>query len=171
MRIVVDTSVAKAAGTGHPDAGPPSPACVAVLNAITEGGHGVVFNEILWREWQRHARPHAMKWLATMRGRRRFSSLSELWPGEPALLSAAADLPGNQPAEIAKDAHQVGLAMLTDRRVVSLDTTQRALLRKLLPQVPELGPLHWASPAEAPTVTWLAAGAPDEPRLQLGASS
>lgn len=168
MRIVVDASVAKAAGTGRPGAGPPSPECVAALEAISQAGLRVVFNAELNREWQKHQRPFSTTWLKTMISRKRMEVVRENWPGEGELLGAAAQLPGQQPEAVAKDIHLIGLAMLTDRRVVSLDDAQSRLLRVVLPSIPTIGTVHWASPKANQTVPWLRAGAPEEPALQLG---
>lgn len=169
MRIVIDTSVAKAAGRGRPDAGPPSPACVAAFEAIDAAGLSVAHSTELKQEWLVHARPFARKWLASMFARKRVQIVREPWPREADLLSAAADLPGDTEKEVTKDAHLVSLAMQTDRRVVSLDARQRALLKRLVPAIPELGPLHWTDPSDARVVPWLREGAADAPSLQLRA--
>lgn len=170
MRVVVDASVAKAAGVGRPDAGPPAPQAIHALDALREGGGIVVFGPKLKAEWERHARSYALKWLGNMRATRRFAAEpDDAWPQETALLDAAADLPAEQPAEVAKDAHLVSLAMTTDRRVLSLDDRQRALLLALLPRVPSLGALYWVSPRQPEVHLWLRAGTPEEPALQLQA--
>jgi hypothetical protein len=102
-----------------------------------------------------------------MISRKRFEKVREEWPGETKLLDAASELPGHQPDAVAKDTHLIGLAMMTDHRVVSLDDAQRRLLRDLLPTIPEIGKVHWASPKDAQTVGWLREGAPETPALQL----
>lgn len=168
VRIVVDANVARAAGVGEPGAGHPAPAAVAALEAIRKGGHRVVMNADLKGEWLRHQRPFAVRWLHQMVGTKRVMSVATEWPGVDDLRNAASVLPGAQPEEIAKDTHVVGLAMVTDRRVVSLDVRQRALLRRLVPEVPALAGLYWVSPTEETTRPWLLRGAPEEPALTLG---
>lgn len=166
MRVVVDTSVARAAGTGRADAGPPSPACVAALDAIAAHQDlEVATSYRLKQEWQQHARPYSWKWLSTMFSRKRVHVVQDPWPDEIALIDAANDLPGNAHEDVAKDTHLVGLAMLTDRRVVSLDVRQRSLLGHLVGAHPQISALHWASPAEPPTLPWLQAGAPETAAL------
>ncbi|MCB9669057.1 MAG: hypothetical protein H6734_06265 [Alphaproteobacteria bacterium] len=168
MRIVVDASVARAAGVGRPDAGHPGPAAVAALEAVRDGGHQVVMSAAVREEWLRHQRPFAVRWLHQMVGTKRVTSVATEWPGVVDVLDAASVLPGAQPVEIAKDTHLVGLAMVTDRRVVSLDVRQRTLLRDLVPEVPSLAGLYWVSPTEETTGPWLLRGAPEEPALTLG---
>lgn len=168
MRIVVDASVARAAGTGRPDAGPPSPACVAALDAMSQRQDlRVATSARVKEEWDKHARPYAVRWLSTMFSRKRVVVVQEMWPGEVALIDAANELPGKAHEDVAKDTHMVGLAMLTDRRVVSLDTRQRELLGRLLHAHPGLAGLHWASPSASDTLPWLNSGAPDAPALCL----
>lgn len=167
MRIVVDTSVAKSAGSGRPEANPPSPACVAALEAIRHSDMTVAFSAELKTEWQRHAKSYAMKWLGHLIARKRFEALRGDWEGTIALLDAAAGLPGRQPEEIAKDVHLVGLGMITDRRILSCDMRQRDLLRQILTDVPAIASLHWASPIQTETLAWLCSGAPETLDLQL----
>lgn len=158
--IVVDASVAKAAGRG--EGNPPAPACIAALEAIYAAGLHVAMSAELNSEWQRHQKEYASKWLVRMIGRKRFHACNAQWGGVVSLLSEAEDLPGNASREVAKDAHVVGLAMVTDRRVLSLDTRQRALLARLLARLPELCDLYWISPTESGTEDWLCAGAPED---------
>lgn len=168
MRIVVDASVAKAAGAGRPDAGPPSPACVRALDAIAKHPSlRVATSWALKQEWDRHGRAYASKWLATQLSRKRVHIERTTWEGEVGLIDAAQDLPGRGGEAVAKDAHLVGLAMLTDRRVLSLDDQQRGLLEALAPRLPALTTLHWASPKAPETLPWLDSGAPEDPAIQI----
>lgn len=79
---VVDASVARAAGVGRPGAGPPSPGCVAALDAIAECGDAVVLSGALKAEWDTHARSYARKWLVDQVSRRGFVVVREPWPRE-----------------------------------------------------------------------------------------
>ena len=90
-----------------------------------------------------------------MTATKRYRFVRSVWEGTAQLLDAAAGLPGDQPVEVAKDTHLVGLAMLTHQRVVSGDLRQRRLLVQLLEEVPVLAGL------------WLEAGAPPQPALTL----
>lgn len=163
--LVIDASVARAAGTGNPHANPPAPQSIDCLEAVRDGSFSVVFDGETRDEWLRHGRPFAVKWLANMKATKRFRFLRDVqWEHLGVLLEAAADLPGNQPAAVAKDAHVVALAMVSDRRVLSGDLRQRELLGKL-DGVPDLELLCWASPAEPGTLGWLHSGAPHRDEL------
>ena len=169
MRMVVDASVARSAGLGRPDAGPPSPQAVAALDAVRDGGHQVVSSPALEQEWDRHARDYALRWLGNMVARKRYVYIRDTWAEEAALLERAADLAPSKREAVAKDVHLVGLAMLTDRRVLSLDDQQARLLQDL-PDLPrQVHALHWVSPRDPRAVPWLLEGAHDAPTLCLGA--
>lgn len=66
-----------------------------------------------------------------MVARKRFIYCADRWDRAESLEEAAAGLPGKQRQEVVKDLHLVELAMCTDRRVLSLDDAQRALLHTL----------------------------------------
>jgi hypothetical protein len=67
-RIVVDASVARSAGeTSHPD----STLCREFLLAMLKICHRVVLTPEIEREWRQHASRFSMRWLATMRSRRK----------------------------------------------------------------------------------------------------
>ncbi|MCK6507126.1 hypothetical protein L6R53_27785, partial [Myxococcota bacterium] len=163
MRVVIDTSVARAASV---DGGAPAPACAQALRAI-EGCHSlhVAMSPSLKQEWQRHRSLFATQWLGLMIARKRLQALTPVPRTD--VLDAAADLPGKRSTAVSKDLHLVDLAFASDRRILALDDTQRALLCRLVRSVPDLASLHWANPTDDPCVPWLAGGAPDEPALCL----
>lgn len=163
LHIVVDASVARAAGRGG--GGPPAPDCVAALDAITRAGLGAAMSRELREEWNKHAGLYATQWLKNLvaRGRFRFDP-DPKWHMLNVMLSAASDLPGNQPTEVAKDSHLVTLAMATDRRVLSGDRAQASLLGRIVHLVPDLSQLHWVHPSDM-TKLWLETGAPENANL------
>lgn len=166
MLLVVDASVARSATAG-PGGGGAAARSTAALEAIRDSENRVAFNAELNQEWLRHQGAFGRSWFMQMLSTRRVERVSRTWEGQDALLTAAGDLAGNNPEAVAKDAHLVSLAMVTDQRVVSNDTRQRTLLARLLPQVPELGGLYWTSPMDRSTVPWLAEGAPANENLTL----
>lgn len=161
LHIIVDTSVARACGKGNLAANSPAPQCIRILAAIAETDLRTAMCKELKDEWAKHAGEYARKWLGNMIARRRFTPSNETWPGHVELEAAAATLPAKQERAIMKDAHVVGLAMRTDRRVVSLDDAQLALLASICEQVKSLLVLHWINPASEKSEPWIRAGAPE----------
>lgn len=189
IRIVIDTSVACAAGERGAEGTSARPALDALI-AVERGAFAVVFSRELLREWgksdpespsdpvatesqtgarrQGHASRYAKKWLASMISERRLHLIDEAWPEEERLLAAAATLLKDGRVEaVAKDAHVVRAAMVTDRRVVSLDRKQRACLCALRQGIPELKSLYWVLADEAIALPWLRGGADPAPALTL----
>lgn len=164
--IVVDTSVARAAGKGRPSANSPAPECVAVLAMMLERATcqkdvGVAMSRAMKNEWSKNVGEYAVKWLYTMMSRKCVVIENSEWEGCDGLVVAAAVLPGAGQREVQKDAHVVGLAMLTGCRVVSLDDKQRRLLLALCSSVVALKRLHWVSPKDADARDWVRDGAPE----------
>jgi hypothetical protein len=158
--IVIDTSVARAAAN-RPNANHPGPACTAAM--LTLAGQpelGVVTSPDLHEEWKRHATPFAMKWLAELRGRKRVQHERGTWARSADVLVAAAEITPGQQEAVRKDEVVWSLAMVTGQRVLSNDLRQRALLRQLSAEVPELSDLAWVSAADQDAVPWLKTGAP-----------
>lgn len=155
--LVVDASVARAAGD---KAEPPSGPCRAALQHIDKQGFVIAMDRELKDEWVRHASRFSRGWLATLRSKGR-TITPDAWDGVVSLLDAASDLDGHGPDEVAKDVHLVGLAVQTDRRVLSHDTRQRTFLRRLAPGLPDIQRVHWVDPVDAGALAWLQDGARD----------
>ncbi|HMV69556.1 MAG TPA: hypothetical protein PKA64_22125, partial [Myxococcota bacterium] len=160
--LVVDTSVARAA-SGRPEANHPSPACTRTLRALERRASlGVAMSRDLKAEWQRHATPFAMRWLGALVSRKRVKHIPNGgdWPGAGEILAAAAELRPSRLDPVKKDEPLWGLAMATDRRVLSNDNRQRELLRLICGRSPEIGELAWVDGSQPQAVTWLEADAP-----------
>ena len=167
-RIVVDTSVARSAGSGEETNEFSDPAR-AIFNAI-ENHHRVVFSEECLREWRKHGREFSRRWLRRMMGRRRILLLGDTT--DEALrerLAATCTLVRDRRA-ILKDAHLVEAACQTDRIVISRDETVRDLFRRACSQIQEIRDVCWANPeiAEERVVGWLESGARSEGARTLG---
>ncbi len=165
VRLVVDASIARAAGKGNRAANPPAPACIQALEIIqAQEQLRALFSKEVLDEWYKHASIFATKWLGNLKARKRFERLDvPRWEHSAAVRDAAFDLEGRGEAAVLKDLHMVELAMASDRRVVSLDDRQAALLGRLAATVPALGGLHWANPhSRAEVLPWLERCAPEE---------
>jgi len=98
-RIVVDASVARSAGeTSHPD----SVLCREFLLAILKICHRVVLTPEIEREWRRHASRFSLRWLASMRSRRKVVDVSPTIT-LASLLDGSRDLAGRRLDAVEKD--------------------------------------------------------------------
>lgn len=163
---MVDTSVARSAG-GRLGAGFPSPECTYTLEQIGSN-YEVAMSKDLRDEWRKHATDYALNWLVTQVSRKRVRLGAPQWSDEIALLEAAQSLPGNGPSEVKKDLHLISLAMTHDRRVVSNDLRQRALLRRISELPESVRGLMWASVMAGEALPWLEAGCPEQDALRVG---
>ena len=166
MRIVVDTSVARAAG----DSGDrTAQACLNSLEAILEKpSYLAAFNQSLLREWfkeiedrrgrkRRYASSSASEWFLKMR--RRLVVLPERKDFINQCMQAGASLAAA--SAIRKDLHLVDLAIQADHRVLSTDKKIVGHLRHLGKHVPEVCPILWVHPVDHKAPDWLDQGAPN----------
>lgn len=170
VALVLDTNLAQAAGAGAVHAGEPAPQCVAVFNTIYKNqALRVALNAKLNDEWKLHQREFARKWLINMFSRKRVDIFDENtpWEHEPAFLDDLDHASPKAKAEILKDMHLLKLAMLTDKRVISLDKQQLDWLSKNEPLLQYLRGLHWASPTHAHILAWLEQSAPADARFEV----
>ena len=166
-RLVIDTSVAKAAGeTEHPT----SKHCRDFLQAVREICHKIVMTPAIKAEWNRHQSSFARKWRTSMMGRRKVGFVDVTANDELRnKIACAASSDGDREA-IKKDIHLIEAAMATDRIVVSLDETARVLFAAVAPSVGELRNVVWINPAQIAQqpIPWLENGAKAERERLLG---
>ena len=175
MRIVVDTSVARAAGEGDHTAR----ACLDSLETMVRiKSYTAVFNRSLLKEWFRvledkagkkrtHASSFAVDWFRKMRKkvqvlpgqhqRSRVQVFRERRHFINYCLQASSQL---AVSAIEKDLHLVDLALQADQRVLSTDKKIVGHLRRLGARVPEVCPILWVHPVDHDAPAWLAGGAP-----------
>jgi hypothetical protein len=164
-RIVVDASVVRSAGeTSHPE----SVLCREFLQAILEICHRVVLTPEIEREWRRHASRFSMRWLATMRSRRKVVDTNPTIT-LALLLDSCPDLSGRRFEAVEKDCLLIDAALACDRLIASRDDKMRDLLRTAARDIEQLRGLVWVNPTtgdETP-IQWLNSGARSEPTRQL----
>ena len=173
-RIVIDASVARAAG-GPKRVHHDSIRCTESLEAFRDTGHFLVMIPPLEKEWGKHSSRYALQWLALMYSRNRVFSPPE-WE-DPDLrrrvLQAVRDVEPEAVAKVRKDLHLIEAATVSDKRVISLNESERKHFckavqthRKLLLDV---GEILWVNPVteEEQVPQWLREGAPAEPRRRL----
>lgn len=170
-RIVVDASVARAAGTSE---NPVSSRSREFLQAMLRICHRVVMTPEIQREWRQHQSNFSMAWLGAMQRRRKVeaAAVDATRQGELVAAVLRSDLGTTQQAAAEKDCLLVSAAWATDGIVASNDDKVRTLLGKLASATPEIARIVWVSPTDPDetSVLWLEAGARDEARRRLGAS-
>lgn len=168
-RIVVDASVARAAGeTTHPV----SSRCREFLQDMLTICHRVVMSDDIQREWSKHASVYSTRWLAAMRSR---GKVVKVTPGPSDFMEQITDATEWTPAEIAameKDLLLPLAAIETDRLVASGDSKVRDYFAKAARHVDSLSSIVWVDPSrsEDHCGKWLQAGARhgDAPTLRSG---
>lgn len=168
-RIVVDASVARAAG-GQDASFPVSKNCRDILLAVLEVCHRVVMTPAINEEWKKHQSNFARAWRVRMEARKKVLREQDL-PQEELREKVAAAVPNDKRHEaVLKDFHMIEAALLTDRRVLSLDEVVRRLLSSAAANVGELRNVLWMNPADdsKEIVAWLARGAPSARTWCLG---
>jgi hypothetical protein len=142
-RLVVDASVARAAGTTQ---APISKNCRITLLAIYDEGHLVVMTNDINAEWRKHNSIYARKWLGSMVARKKVVRIDI----EPSLdlrkTIDQVDTSEKNRQAMAKDVHLLEAALATDRKVLSLDDVVRTLFAKLCQQYSSIKLVLWLNP-------------------------
>jgi hypothetical protein len=176
--IVVDASVARAAGTTD---FPTSRHCRDFLFNLRDADNCYcVFSHELGAEWKKHASLLSTKWRTSMYSRRRVIDFAVVENGllRGHLNSCAETIAGqNQEpqkkkiaAALAKDAHLLEAALQAGNRVASLDETVRNYLRVCTQVHADLKRIVWVNPDNIgeETDAWIKSGAPLERGRMLG---
>lgn len=169
VRLVVDASVARAAGIPNTESGGGA-AISAFLIRLREAGMGIVFSRALQAEWNTHQSRFSRTWRSSMVARKRLHT-SDL--AEQIVLRQRIEALDNDRRcrnAMSKDAHLVELALQEDERIVSLDEEARGCFSTLVPTHPPLGDVVWVNPTipAHEAGDWLDKGAPKRPELLLG---
>lgn len=121
-------------------------------------------------EWNKHKSAFARTWLVSMTARKRVvrvepEQLEELRQK----LQEITDSLKEREAML-KDFHLIEAALVTDRTVIALDETVRALFGTACQTMGQMKSIVWVNPdkLEEATITWLEAGAEPETHRQLG---
>jgi hypothetical protein len=176
--IVVDASVAQAAGTSEH---PTSQNCRSFLEAIHQNNQCLcVFSPELSTEWKQHASRLSVTWRSRMYARKRVLFISN---GEDKSLGKALnkcarqiagpkqdDLEQKIDSALKKDAHLIGTAASTGKRVASLDEVMRGYLRTCAEKMTSVSEIIWVNPniPEELACDWITRDAPLEAHRKLG---
>jgi hypothetical protein len=146
-RIVVDASVARAAGTTEH---PVSARSRDFLQTMLRVCHRVVMTPDLNREWRGHRSNFSYTWLGAMRRRGKVVDASVDDERQTSLVGSVldCDLTTKQRAAVEKDCLLVSAAWAADDLVASNDDKVRALLSRLTGASPDLARIIWVNPTE-----------------------
>jgi hypothetical protein len=168
-RLVIDASVARSVGKEHA-IDPTSIYCREFLKAVRTICHQIVMTPEIGEEWQRHQSSFARQWLLSMTARRKVYRLGDVLDND--LRGRIEGVVSNERAAEAmrKDLRLIEAAIATDRIVISLDETARALFAAVVQSVGKLRNIVWVTPSrtEDELILWLENGARPEKRRLLG---
>jgi hypothetical protein len=181
-RIVIDCSIAQAAGTENA-VHPTAKHCRDFLLAVLHICHRMVYSSAIKDEWDRHQSSFARKWRTEMFARKKIDRVVS--PEDDELQEKLDGLTANDTENEAatkdpacldnireamkKDLHLVEAALATDRIVASLDDAVRDHFKDCSPALGRVKTVIWVNPnqpAEA-VLSWLQNGAPLDKNRRL----
>lgn len=174
-RLVIDASIAKAAGTTEAST---SQLSRDFLCAVLGLCHKVIMTPAIYEEWNKHQTKFAKAWLGQMIAKKKLgrvtiadSTSSQLRDAIDAIQNSGST-PSQVKAEKAmlKDVHLLEAALTTDGRVASADETVRRLFSDLSQQVASVQQIMWVNPThpDEKVIDWLEEGARVENQRLLG---
>jgi hypothetical protein len=166
--LVIDASVARAAGdvSQHPT----SRYCREFLQAVLQLCHRMAFTGPIQEEWNRHQSRFARQWRTSMMARKKIDPV--VVPSgfllEKRIKRSVRD--STVVAIIEKDLRLIEAAIVTDKRVISLDEQVRRHLQAHRSELPEVCSVCWVNPnnLDEEVLAWLEHGAPIERSRMLG---
>jgi hypothetical protein len=168
-RLVIDASVARSSGDENATY-PTSKRCRDFLLATRETGHQAVMTPGIRDEWNKHQSGFARRWRVSMLARKKLCIANVARNDELREKIERTAAKEKHRKAMLKDMHLIEAAMATDRVIISLDETVRALFSEAARGVSELRIVLWANPdkTEEGCLVWLEAGAKAETRRYLG---
>jgi hypothetical protein len=158
--LVIDASIARAAGdvSMHPT----SRHCREFLQAVLKLCHRMAMTEAIQAEWNKHQTCFERGWRTSMVARRKlvFIEVAPHLSLEKRIERAV--LNKYLAAIIEKDRRLIEAALVTEKRVISLDDHVRKHLRDHHSKLTEVRSICWVNPCtpEEQVLAWLEAGAP-----------
>lgn len=143
IQIVLDASVAKSCS--DPAYSDEAAKCFLYLAELRSRELGLIVNEVLEAEWDKHGSRTFRKWRVRMESRNRVKRVSEKRSADYRVVVGKVDDEGIRVA-LEKDFHLVELALLGRHPVASRDDKQRRYVRDLVPEYAALGAIQWMNP-------------------------
>ncbi len=166
-RLVIDTSVARAAGTTEHQV---SATCRWVLETILEICHKVVATPEVSEEWKAHRSRFFATWLASMTARKKVARIAPAQQDDLRETIRRLDVSDNVRAAMEKDVRLLGAALATDLTVVSIDEEAHGYFKELAKNTATIRRVVWVNPLRPQdgTIEWLRTGAAADRQRQLG---
>jgi len=166
--LVVDASIASAAGdvSTHPT----SRRCRDFLLAIREICHQIVMTAPIQQEWDKHQSRFARTWRLSMLAKKKLKILESHAQRSLEQRFSRVVIDPFVHAIMEKDRCLVEAALLSEKRIASLDDSVRTHFRNYRDSLPELRSICWVNPGaiDEDPCDWLRAGAPIERSRTLG---
>lgn len=175
-RLVIDTSIARAAG-GELARDVDSIRCRAFLTAVIDNKHVIVMTDAIHDEWRKHQSNFARTWLLSMQARRLVRRV--VVPADDNLRKKVEQAAAHQKnpdtiqksrAAMLKDMLLIEAALLADKIVTSRDETVRQYFHEATSTIAILKQITWANPCkdDEKVIEWLENGAEREKERRLG---
>jgi hypothetical protein len=164
-RLVVDCSIAHAAGSAEQALNPTSKNCRDFLLAMRKAKHLLVRTKQLDEEWSRHESSFAKQWRLAMIQNRYVFLVRDAVNSDLRQRISQVDATKNEIAAMLKDALLIEAALPADKAIASLDETSRKLFAISSSSISELAGIVWVNPdqREENPIFWLKQGAwPDK---------
>ncbi len=166
QRLVIDASVARSSG-GEDAVFPTSKNCRDFLKAVLDICHHVGLTPEIRDEWHKHQSNFAKRWLISMFARKKAELIDSAEDQKLRDKISRAAQSEKARAAMLKDVHLLEAALATDKIVVALDETVRALFIEAAISVGEIRNVVWVNPdrVNEEPLLWLEEGAkPDKKR-------
>lgn len=170
-QIVIDSDVICSAGVVHHGTTRPA-MCGRFLVTARDHGHVVVITSVMLEEWRRRQSRFSSTWLTSMFARKQVRRVTPT-PLHIRVTATGVGFSETEMRACEKDAHVIGAALASDKRVASLDEFARSLFRRIALSSGDgaIGAICWVNPehADEDAEHWLERGAPDEAARHLAA--
>ncbi len=166
MRLVIDASVLKAAGSEAAEA-ECSRRCREFLSAVLRICHQIVGTAETHEEWKWHKSPYASGWLTEMVRRGKLHKVGQQERGIRRRIRALKDASRIEP--ILKDIHLFEAAIASNRIIISLDETAKNNLKYLIKlRAIKSQDIAWVNPSRDENLSeWLESGATEVKKFIL----
>jgi hypothetical protein len=171
--IVVDTSIARAAGSSEDEV---SISCRSFLDSMLKLHHEVVMSAEIEAEWKKHRSRYTSRWLITMHQKRKVCRVDDNHQFKEILADIVEELFDEEKIDsfqriaIHKDLLLITAADRTDGLIASKDDRMRKLLRFVAVKNAKTASIVWVDPTNEVEncIQWLENGASPSARPNLG---